>query len=172
VRKRSMRRVFTLLGLLGLPLAFLTMSGCGYHMGSLVSGDVRTVHVQVFDNATFRRGLELQLTEAVLKEIRRRSHLRIADRAEADSILTGEIVDFRGRVETRDVEDEVFSEDVTVYVNFKWSDRRTGRLLAEGVNLKRPVRLFVTRGDTLPAATSESFRRLAELIVDRMEEGW
>ena len=157
----------------GLSMFVLVLvSGCGYHAGSLVPSDIRTVHVSIFDNATFRRELELELTEAVQKEIRRRTHLKMADKDEADSILTGEIVDFRGRVETRDIEDKIFTQDVTVYINMKWTDSRTGRVLAERNRLHRSVRVYATRGETVPRATSESFRFLAESIVDGMEGGW
>ena len=165
---RALRPAPALAALVALALA----AGCGYRAGSLVTSDVRTVHVPVFENATFRRGLEFQLTEAVLREVRRRTHLRIAEADEADTVLTGEVVDFRGRVETRDVEDEVFTQDVRVYVNVRWVDRRTGRVLAEASRLNRPVRVYATRGDTVPTATAESFRFLAEDIVDLMEGGW
>ena len=149
------------------------LSGCGgYHMGSLVPSDIRTVHVEVFDNATFRRELELGLTEAVQQEIRRRTHLRMADRATADSVLTGEIVDFRQRTEARGVEDEILTQDVTVFVDIRWTDRRTGRVLAEAAGLKRPVRLLCPRSETVRGGAFESFRFLAEIIVDQMEGGW
>ena len=155
-----------------LLLTLLGLTGCLYQVGSLIPADVKTIHVEMFENATFRRELEIALTEAVQREIRRRTHLRLTAKDNADTILTGEVVDFRGRTEVKDVEDDVFSQDVTVYVNMKWVDRRTGRVLAKGTRLNRPVRIFTTRGDTVAAAAVESFRYLAETIVDRMEGGW
>lgn len=147
-------------------------SGCGYHGGSLLPSGVRTVHVEMFDNATYRHELELELTEAVQQEIRRRGHLRMADKEVADSVLTGEIVDFHQRTEAKGADDEILSQDVTVFVNMRWTDRRTGRVLAKVSRLSRPVRAFSSRGETTSSAASESFRFLAEIIVDHMEGGW
>ncbi len=110
-------------------------SGCGYHAGSLISSDIRTVHVPMFDNMTFRRGLEFRLTEAVQQEILRRTHLKIVPAAEADTTVTGAISDFQGSLVAKDVNLRVISEDVKISVNFKWTDRRTGRILAEGNNI-------------------------------------
>jgi hypothetical protein len=147
-------------------------SGCGYHVGSLVPSDIRTIYVPIFDNATFRRGLEFHLTEAVQRDIRRRTHLKLVGRDEADSILTGEIMDFRGALVVRDVNLRVIAEDVTISISFKWTERRTGRILAEASNVSNTVRLYAAGGETLGTATAESFRWLAEGIVDRMEGAW
>lgn len=147
-------------------------SGCGYHAGSLIPSDLRTIHVPMFDNLTFRRGLEFRLTEAIQQEMLRRTHLKIVPADEADTILTGAISDFQGSLLVRDVTFRVIAEDVTIYINFKWTDRRTGRILAEGNNVSRTVRLYATRGETVGSSTTESFRWLAEDVVDRMEGGW
>jgi hypothetical protein len=148
------------------------VSGCGYHAGSLIPSDIRTVHVPMFDNVTFRRGLEFELTQEIQHEILRRTHLKIVPADEADSMLTGEISDFRGAVLWQDATASVIAEDVTIYINFKWTDRRTGRILAEGTNISKPIRLYATQGEALGTARPESFRWLAEVVVDRMEGGW
>ena len=147
-------------------------SGCGYHAGSLIPSDVRTIHVPMFDNMTFRRGLEFQLTEAVQQELLRRTHLRIVPADEADTILTGAITDFQGSLIVRDVTFRALIQDVKISVNFKWTDRRTGRILAEGNDISKTVRLYATRGETIGSGAAESFRKLAEEIVDRMEGEW
>jgi hypothetical protein len=126
----------------------------------------------MFDNLTFRRGLEFRLTEAVQQQILQRTHLKIVPADEADTILTGAISDLQGSLLVRDVTFRVITEDVTIYINFKWTDRRTGRILTEGNNVSRTVRLYATRGETVGSATAESFKRLAEDVVDRMEGGW
>ena len=152
--------------------AISSLAGCGYRTGSLTPTAIRTIHVQMFDNETFRRGLEFQLTEAVQNEIRKRTDIRLVDKNQADSILAGSIIEFRGRTEIRDVEDEVFLQDVRIYVNYTWTERRTGRVLAERTRISRSVRIYSTRGETVGFAATESFRLLAEAIVDSMIEGW
>ena len=79
----------------------------GYTSKSLSPQNVRTVHLPVFENRTFRRGLEFQLTAAIKNELLHKSDLRIADRDVADTELTGEIVDVREHVllELQDLRD-------------------------------------------------------------------
>lgn len=153
-------------------LTLLLVGGCGYSGGPLVRRDVSTVYVPIFENRTFRRGLEFQLTEAVQREIRQRARLRIVNAARAETVLTGEIVRFRERVIADNAADDVLSKRVRIYVTFDWKEARTGRLLASAKNLNRPADLIVSRGENLATASAESFADLAEAIVDRMEEGW
>ena len=148
------------------------LGGCGYSAGPLVRRDVATVHVPVFENRTFRRELEFQLTEAVQREIRERARLRIVSAGEAQTVLSGEIVGFRERVIADDAADDLVSKRIAVYVDFDWREVRSGRLLASARRFSRPADLIVSRGETVASATVESFDDLAEAIVDRMEESW
>ena len=69
--------------------------GCGYTVGNNFSRDIQTVSVPIFENATNRRGLEFQITEAVQKEITKRTPYRLTKGSNADTRLTGSIVSFR-----------------------------------------------------------------------------
>src|SRR5262245_62122078 len=70
--------------------------GCApYRMGtpSLYSCNVRTVYVPVFESNSYRRGLAERLTEAVQKEIERRTPYKVVGSSvNADSILTGKLL--------------------------------------------------------------------------------
>ena len=68
------------------------LPGCGYTVGAPYATDIRTVHVPTFDCADYRRGYELQLTEAVQKQIQLRTPYRLAKEPGADTRLTGRIV--------------------------------------------------------------------------------
>jgi len=128
--------------------------------------------VPIFDNQTFRRGLEDELTEAIRNQILFKTQLRIADRERADSILTGEIIDFRESVLLENVADEPIETNVIVYVKFQWKDLRTGRVLVSEDRLSASTRLVIPSGETVASATAESFDDLAEKIIERMEEDW
>src|SRR6187200_1904171 len=70
------------------------LSGCApYRLGtdSLYSCKIRTVYVPVFESNSFRRGLGERLTEAVQKEIERRTPYKVVGSPNADSVLTGRI---------------------------------------------------------------------------------
>ena len=61
-RRSALRQLGVGLFSLGGVIAF---PGCGYTVGAPYATDIRTVHVPTFECADFRRGYELQLTEAV-----------------------------------------------------------------------------------------------------------
>jgi len=83
---------------LALSVAVALIAGCGYSTAPVLKENVSSVYIPIFDNRTFRRGLEYELTEAIRDQILYKTDLKIADKDRADSILTGEILDFRESV--------------------------------------------------------------------------
>src|SRR5215471_3827108 len=83
------------LAAVALLAAFLSPAGCGYHVGSPFNPEIRSVHVPIFKSSSNRRFLEYQLTEAVQKQIQQRSHFRLVEASDADTKLTGRIIDLR-----------------------------------------------------------------------------
>src|SRR5690606_13246461 len=83
---RTLRR-----GRLGLILGGVCLfaAGCGYVIGNPFPMNVRTVHVPTFTTETYRRGFELQLTEAVQKQIMQRTPFQLVSADEADTRLIG-----------------------------------------------------------------------------------
>src|SRR5437879_12832103 len=80
---------------ISLAIALLMSGGCGYTVGAPFSPEIRSVHVPIFNSGSNRRFLEFQLTEAVQKQIQQRSHFRLVKEDEADTQLTGRIIDLR-----------------------------------------------------------------------------
>ncbi|NOZ23678.1 MAG: hypothetical protein GXP25_21595 [Planctomycetes bacterium] len=148
------------------------LAGCGYSSRSVLKSGVGSVYVPIFDNKTFRRELEFSLTEAVKNEILYKTQLKIAPKKKADSILTGEIVEYKERVLTEDTNDDVMETRVFIYINVRWIDQRTGRVIMKRDRLVRPTEFVVAKGETLATANAESFDDLAELIVQAMEADW
>ena len=75
--------------------------GCGvtsgYSLERAYTSDVRTVAVPVWDNATFSTGLEVQLTEAIVKEIQRTTPWRVTSGASAESPATASMVSTKAK---------------------------------------------------------------------------
>jgi len=157
-------RLLAVLALAALPL------GCGYHAGSLISPDIRSVHVQMFDSQDFRHEIEVPLTEAVKNEIARRTHLKVVNANAADTVLSGSITRVEAAVTAYDSSDQLFSQNVTVHVRFEWRRRQSNEVLCRVSDLSSTSQLLTLRGETQGTATREAFRDLAELIVERMQE--
>ncbi len=158
-----------------LALLFLlitSLGSCGYSSKSLLRSNVRSIYVQIFDNNTFRRGYEFDLTKAVRDQILLRTRLNIVDKNEADSILFGKITSVDENVLIENTRDNIVESRVSVGIEIRWVDRRTGRTIVERKNIRRPTEFIVSRNETLTSSSNEAFVKVAQGIVDAMEEDW
>ena len=168
-------------------------TGCGYKAGFLIPADIHSVAIRVTDNRTFWKEasktdnipsampqtsprpanvMEVDLTEKLKNEVARRTPLKIVDESRADSVLETTIREVLPQVQIRDVNDNMTSARVTLVVDFAWRDRRTGRMLSEGKGVTRPTDFLVPKGETFTTAARREFDRIAELIVEQMQEGF
>ncbi len=155
-----------------LLIVFAMISGCGYSTKSLISRNINSIYIPIFDNTTFRRGLEFDLAKAVKDEIMSRTNLRIVQKESADTILYGTIVDFTESVLIQNVRDDIVESRVEIYVDIKLVDRRTDRTLVEEKDLFESAEFIVNRGENINSATKENLFKLAETIVNHLEENW
>lgn len=158
---------------LALLFLFITsLESCGYSSKSLLRSNVRSIYVPIFDNNTFRRGYEFDLTKAVRDQILLRTRLNIVDKDEADSVLFGKITSVNENVLIENTRDNIVESRVSVGIEIRWVDRRTGRTIVERKNIKRQAEFIVSRNETLTSSSKESFVIVAQGVVDAMEEDW
>ncbi|MBI4008584.1 MAG: LptE family protein [Candidatus Brocadiales bacterium] len=134
--------------------------------------DLEGIHVPIFDNDTFRRGLEFGLTKAVKDEILFRTRLKIVDKEDADAILYGKIADVQENVLSENIADDIVEGSVTVLLDIKLVDARTGRNVIEKKGLQWKTEYIGRRGEAVSTAENEAFVDIAERIVNLMEEDW
>jgi hypothetical protein len=175
--KMRSTKVFCLLVILVL------LPGCaGYQIGnaSLYPADIHTVAVPVFQSVSFRRNLGERLTEAVVKEIERRTPYKVVNQGDADSVLSGRIVSDTKRVLVPDLTGDAREVQVAMRVEVSWVDRR-GRTLRDCPAIPLPSELVSVTGtgDVVPevgqsiaVAQQEALVRMARQIVDLMEKPW
>ncbi len=153
-------------------IVFAMIAGCGYSTKSLISRNINSIYIPVFDNTTFRRGLEFDLTKAVKDEIMSKTKLRIVQKDNADTILHGTINEVTESVLIQNRVDNIVESRLTIFVDIKLEDRRTGRALVEESGLFRSAEFIVNRGENINSAAEEDIIRLAETIVSHLEEKW
>lgn len=146
----------------------------GYTNRSLYRDDVRTVAVPIFrvSRTEFRRGLEFQLTEALIKQIETRTPYKVVPVDRADTILDGTVLSLRQTVLTETPRNEPREVQVTIAVRVAWRDLRSGEVLNEALNLSENATFVVDVGETVATATDNSFDDLVERIVELMESGF
>ena len=156
-----------------LTCCVLLVASCGYSSKPPFNKSVRTVCVPIFENHTFRREWEFRLTEAIDKNIEYRTPYKIASRKDADTILTGQIVDIEENVLTNRFGTDLPREsELTVVVNFVWKDQRSGRILVEKKSFNRSATEIPQLGERVTDAEQLAIERLAAGIVDQLQMDW
>ena len=114
-------------------LCFLLLSGCGYQMvgkETHVPPGLSSVAIPTFKNATYEPGIEVQFTQAFLREFILDRRVNVVDRAHADSILEGSIMDFRIYSVSYDQSGLALEYQTTVVLDLTLRDR-AGKVLWE-----------------------------------------
>jgi hypothetical protein len=156
----------------------LFAAGCvsgPYEAASLHRTDLRTVAVPILDNDTFVRGVEFELTDALIKEIEARTPYKVTDETRADSILIGRIraveLDQLSKSRATGLGEEVL---VGVTIDFQWRDIRTESLLVERKSFSGHG-LFVPSapsGERIELGQMAVVQKLARDVVDEMRSSW
>ncbi|MBI5759518.1 MAG: hypothetical protein HZA46_13450 [Planctomycetales bacterium] len=154
--------------------------GCGYTVGSPYNAEIRSVYVPTFTSNQFRRDIELQLTEAVQKQIQQRTPFRLVKEHQADTRLRGKVVSFQKGVLGETGLDDARELQINLAIEMTWEDLRTGQVLAQQqIPISPDVITQATQaefapevGQSLATATQQAVDRLARNIVEMMEQPW
>jgi len=146
----------------------------GYSNDSLFPQDVHTVCVHMFDNRSFRRNLEYDLTDALAKRIEAQTPYKIVSSQDrADTIITGQIVSISDSALTMDRElGQALEKELQVQAVVNWKNLKTGDLLIDNqtVVASADYSQFLEQG--VGYAKNLAANKLAEQIVGLMEEKW
>ncbi len=134
---------------------------------------MKTVAVEIFDNKDFRRGLELQLTEALAKRIESETPYKLAKRETADTLISGEVKEVRQATLGDDFRTALPRETAaTMIVAFQWKDLRTGQILLDRPAFAQTVDYVPPLGENFYHASQRICDRMAERMVEQMEADW
>lgn len=148
------------------------LGSCGYSSKAVLKSNVRSIYIPIFDNKTFRRGYEFDLTKAVRDQIILRTGLDIVDRDEADSILYGKITNVVENVLVGDFTDNIVESRMAIFVDIRWVDTRTGRTIVERRDIMRSAEFIVPRNETASTSGKEAFVGIAYGIIEAMGDEW
>lgn len=103
----------------------------GYTTAPNYDCSIHTVRVPIFENRTFRRGLEFQLTEAIVREINSKTPYHVVGVGEpADTELRGRIIGGTKGILNLNQLAEVREAETAITVELSWVDLRTGEVLS------------------------------------------
>jgi hypothetical protein len=145
----------------------------GYRWSSLYRGDVKTVAVPIFTNKTFYRGVEFQLSKAIVSNLEAQTPYKVAPRERADTVLEGEITRIRARTISEARGAAIPQEQLyLVTVNFTWKDLRSGKILVQQKNFEQASHWYPTLGEGQFIGEQQNVERLALAIVQELQAQW
>jgi hypothetical protein len=108
----------------------------GYTTKSQFPRDIRTIRVPVFQNKTYLRGVEFELTEAVIKQIEQKTSWKVVQEG-ADVELVGIVMAMPKRVILPNRLNEVRQAELTLSVQIFLHDLRTGQPIPPGLGQEK-----------------------------------
>src|SRR5262249_53873071 len=168
----------------------------GYTTQPNYDTSIRTVRVPIFQNVTYWRGLEFDLTRAVVREIELKTPFKVVSDGPADTELLGKILGYTKGILNYNQNGEVRDVETTLGVELVWRDLRPGHfgeILSQPKpgkpgqppppppppGAKPPVVLVQSIGGFIPeigqsltTAQKQNVDRLAVQIVSMMEKPW
>jgi len=172
-------RLILLFGVAGCMLP----TGCAaYRFGSasIFRTGIRTVHVPIVRNETFRHDLGIRLSEAIVNEIEMRTPYKVTGDPNADSTLTCRVVRQSKQVLAEADTDDPRALNAVIVVRSNWISRE-GELLMQNsivpddeisITFGQESRFVPEAGQSVGLATQAAIEQLASSIVSQMELRW
>lgn len=158
-----------------LLLLCLLTAGCGFSTQEMFPTEYATVAVPIFENRTFYRGVEVDLAEAIGKELEQRTPYKITSPNVADTLLEGRITSMTQRGLSRTTTGGLPQEqEVTITIDFTWKDLRRGDVIVSRRGFSAVGRYIPTQpvGEEVLVGQHSAVQRMAEDLVSAMRSGW
>ena len=158
--------------------ACLALYGCaemsGYSDEPLFPQDVSSVCLEMFDNQTFRRGVEYELSDALAKRIEVETPYKLVSSLDrADSVISGRIASIGEFVLSTERETgRVLEKEVELQAVINWKNLKTGELLINNQLVSTSASYSTYQMQDFKYASTLAANNLAQKIVELMEEKW
>ena len=164
-----------------LTLAILTamtaLTGCslqGYSTESVYPDGVSTVYVEMFQNQSFRRDIEFDLSDALAKRIETHTPYKVvSNRNRADSVISGYIANAdESSLSIERQTGRALEREVILHAVVSWKDMKTGEFLLENHRVNAAASYSQWLNQSFEYASTLAANKLAENIVDQMTIQW
>ena len=153
-----------------LSLCVLLLSGCGYRLAARKggSGEGRTIAVPTFANRTNGYRIEQRLSEAVRKELVRKTRYRVTTESAGDVVMAAEVLGY-GSTPTVFSKGRASQYAISVQLKVLVTDTSTGKVLFRNDNwdYRDSFQLSPTAGDFFPEDPA-ALERLADRFASSL----
>jgi hypothetical protein len=159
-------------------LLCLTLAGCaqltGYTDEPLYPDQVHSVYVEMFENLSFYRGVEYELTDALAKRIEAQTPYKVvSSRDRADSIISGQISSIgQSLISIERQTGRALEKEVQLQAVLDWKNLETGRLLIDNATAAASASYSELQSQGFSYASRLAANNLARKIVELMEKQW
>lgn len=173
--RSSLRTILTAAASLTMLTSCASSPNQGYAFDSTFDESINTIAIPIFRNETTSRGIEVQLTEAVMKQVAQRTPWRLTPTDRADTTLVGVVTSTSLRALSDDPQTGLVQEQaVQITIRFEWRDNRSGEVLVARDNYSASAVFHPSRavGDRLEQGQRTAIDELASDIVSDMRSSW
>lgn len=153
-----------------LVLGLSVLSGCGYRLAARQggTGEGRTIAVPTFANKTTGYRIEQRLSEAVRKELVRKTRYHVTTESTGDVVMAGEVLGY-GSTPTVFSSGRASQYAVSVQMKVLVTDMSTGKVLFRNDNwdFRDSFQLSPTAGDFVPEDPA-ALERLADRFASSL----
>jgi hypothetical protein len=153
----------------------LAAVGCGgYGNQSLYPADVKSVCVQMFDNDSFRRGVEYELTDALAKRIEAQTPYKVISSSDkADTVISGRIKSVDTTVLSAERQTgRALEKEIRITAVVRWENLKTGKYLLDNETVSTTATFSEWQAQSFEYASTLAANKLAQKIVEKMEIKW
>lgn len=146
----------------------------GYSTAPVYTSKVSTVAVPIFDNTTFSKGLEAELTDAIIKEIQRTTPWVVVQNPTAGSTLSGRIISSSMKTLSATQQTGYVQElSVELVVDFDFKTP-SGQTLVSRRNFRASDSFIPARGtsERIEIGQHAAVQRMAVAIVAELRSNW
>lgn len=164
-----------------LVVLLLFQSSCGYTRKVELPRGVKTIYVETFKNKVpvgelypYEPGLEIKITNAILRRLHRDGNLQVAPKEKAGAVLEGDLIEFNQEGLRFSGLERVEEYRLYVVAALVLRDRKTRDVIWEEPNFSGDQSYFVlgSRAGSRSDAVDKAVERLARNVVDRIVEDW
>lgn len=166
---------------MGVLVVAIALSGCGYTRQTVLPRNIKTIYVETVKNKldmekvyAYQQGLEMDITNAVIRRFQIDGTVKVAKQDTADAILKTDLLAYEQEGLRYDQLEEVKEYRLFIVVKLKLVDAKTGDLIWEEPNFTGDNEYYVSEITSLSEqkAARDVVEKLAANVVDRVVQDW
>ncbi|MFH1061577.1 MAG: LptE family protein [Candidatus Omnitrophota bacterium] len=158
-----------------LSFSLIFICGCGYTTKAYnLPSSIKTVYIDTFANNSDEPNIENELRVKLANAFQDEGHIKITDKAAADTILTGKINSY-ARQAMRYANDETIEEyRLTITVNFEFKQVVSQEIIVKANNFTADTSYYLSGSSAKSekSARTDAIDELAHRILNKIVTLW